>query len=69
MLPSGLCDLVAYNTYGCDPYYVKCYDTDSVSPLNGIRVALPSQIGTTGLDPALPQVSPITNVTACLRMS
>ena len=47
-------------------YYSKCYETISSTPLNGIRIAFPSQIGSTGIDPALPQNFPIVNGTvAC----
>ena len=53
---------------GGDPHYAKCYDSVTPAPLNGIRVAFPSQLNTWGIDPALPQITPITNVSACLRM-
>ena len=50
-----------------DPHYIKCYDAGSPMPLNGIRVAFVSQMGTTNVDPGLPQIFPITNITACMR--
>ena len=49
------------------PYYIKCYDTNSASPLNGIRMALPSQSGTTDIDPIIPILS-LGNIYLCLRM-
>ena len=52
---------------GGDPHYAKCYDSNSPSPLNGIRFAFVSQIGTTNIDPSLPEMTPITNVSACMR--
>ncbi len=55
--------------YACHPYYAKCFDTITSQPLNGRRIAWPSQDGTTDLDPGLPQITPITNWTACVRMS
>ena len=39
------------------PFHVKCFDGFSASPLNGIRMAFPSQMGTMGIDPTLPQMS------------
>ncbi len=51
-----------------DPHYAKCYDASSSTPLNGIRIAFSSQIGTSGIDPALPGPIAVGNVTACLRM-
>ncbi len=56
------------NTLGEDPYYVRCYDAYNPNPLNGIRAAFVSQTGTTNIDPELPQVDSIYNVTACLRV-
>ena len=56
------------NTRGEDPYHIKCYDAFGTFPLNGVRVAFPSQLGTTNIDPALPKATPMTNVTACKRV-
>lgn len=52
---------------GGDPHYVKCFDSNTPSPPNGVRVAFVSQLGTTNVDPDLPQATPITNVSACMR--
>ncbi len=53
----------------CDPHFVKCYENaTSGSPPNSKRFAFPSQIGTSQIDPALPQMLPITAVNACLRI-
>ncbi len=68
MAVSGLCWNIVPNTGGCDPYYAKCYETLSTLPLNGIRVAFASQYGTTNMDPGLPQITPITNISACLGL-
>ena len=57
------------NTWGEDPYYIKCFDNETALPLNGIRVAFASQFGTTNIDPALPGVTPYTNMSACMRMT
>ncbi len=56
------------NTWGFDPYYMKCFDASSPSPLNGMRTQLPSQQGTLDLDPLLPEISLIRNTNACIRM-
>jgi len=45
---------------GCCPttsktYYSRCWEETAAQPLNGRRYSFPSQIGTTGIDPALPQ--------------
>ncbi len=53
----------------CDPYYVKCFTADGSNPANSLRVAFPSQLGTTGIDPAIPPATSITNVSGCLRMN
>ena len=53
---------------GGDPHFAKCYDSNTPSPLNGTRLAFVSQVGTTDIDPSLPEMTPITNVSACLRM-
>ncbi len=57
---SGLAPLVS-------PFHTKCYDAVSFSPLNGLRVAFSSQEGTSDIDPAVPQMTPYENVSACLR--
>ena len=51
-----------------DVYYGKCYNAISPTPLNAIRVAYPSQQGTTDLEPNFLTNGP-TNVTSCLRMT
>ncbi len=51
----------------CAALYAKCYDAISPTPLNGIRVAFPSQIGTSGIDPLLPLSLDYRNITRCLR--
>ena len=56
------------NTYGCDPYFLKCLNASSPTPLNYIRMQFASQESTEALDPALPQIVPFTNVSACLRI-
>ncbi len=75
---TGFCKkMMAYNTLdgysppndNANPYYAKCYDAISPTPKNGIRFAFLSQLGTTDIDPSLPQAIPYTNVNACLRMS
>ena len=64
----GLCDVTSPNTEGCDPMYAKCYEGVSSQnmPLNGIRFAFQSQTGTSDYDPAVPQITPVTNISACL---
>ncbi len=52
----------------CDPHFASCSDGLATAPLNGRRVAFPSQYGTSQMDPSLSATTPITNVTACLRM-
>ncbi len=68
MLPGGLQYAAYPNTQGFDPYYLKCFDARSSAPMNTRRLQLPSQEQTAQLDPNLPQIIPITNVSACLRM-
>ena len=63
MQPEGLC-----TASPCDPFYAHCYDALGIQALNGKRAAFPSQLGTTDLDPALPQITPVTNFSACMRM-
>ena len=48
-------------------YYAKCFDAVASSPLNGRRLAFPSQIGTTSIDPSLPAMN-TPNITSCRRM-
>ncbi len=48
------------------PYYVRCFDSENATPLNGRRVQYASQQGTTEVDPALPQMIPYTNQTLCM---
>ncbi len=36
-------------------YFSRCYEAVTPYPLNGYRIAFPSQIGTPDIDPALPQ--------------
>ncbi len=52
---------------GAHPFYLKCFNALSPTPLNGKRVAFASQVGTTGLDPELLQM-PIGNSSICKRM-
>jgi len=54
--------------YCPNPFYLKCYDALSFGPLNGIRIAFSSQVGTTLIDSGLPQMTPYNNVSACMRM-
>ena len=68
MQPSSLVSASIPNSWGADPYYVKCYNSSSGTPPNGIRVAFTSQINTAEMDPSLQQITPITNISACLRM-
>ena len=68
MQPSSIVSATIPNSWGADPYYVRCYNSSSGAPPNGIRVAFTSQINTAELDPSLPQITPITNISACLRM-
>ena len=68
MLTVGVGCSVAPNAGGHDPYYAKCYDAVAPTPLNSIRVQYASQVGSADVDPELPQTTPITNVSACLRM-
>ena len=56
-------------TPNIDPYYAKCYDGISPSPLNDRRSSFVSQLGTTAIDSSLPQITPVTNVSACLGMN
>jgi len=56
------------NGCGCSPYHLKCFNASGVTPLNRRRVAFQSQDGTNEIDPSIPQMTPFTNVTACLRM-
>ena len=53
---------------GVDPYYLKCYDATASSPLNTVRLQHISQLQTMDYAPELPQMLPVTNVSACLRM-
>ncbi len=55
------------NTYGGNPYYVRCFDANSTTPLNGKRVQFPSQEGTGDIDPQLPQLN-ITDAYRCEGM-
>ncbi len=48
-------------------YYAKCYNESGAGPLNYIRFAYASQIGTTNLDPELPRMNQI-NRTNCRRI-
>lgn len=62
-----------FNLMGCIhngswPQYMKCYDSNSIEPLNGLRVAFPSQTGTTDIDPIIPQM-PIGNSSFCMRIN
>ncbi len=68
MLAGGLNGVGFPNTYGGDPHFVKCLDALGAAPLNGVRVQYASMESTTGVDPQLPQMTPVTNVLACLRM-
>ena len=52
---------------GWNIYHVKCLDATSIVPINGKRFAFVSQLGTTGLDPDFGQMTPYTNISACLR--
>ncbi len=52
---------------GSDPFYFKCFDGISNSPLNGRRIQYASQVGTLLIDPIIPQMN-ITDVKACHRM-
>ena len=47
----------------------KCYDAISETPLNGIRLAFPSQIDTMNYDPSLPTFEPYPNASICMRMN
>jgi len=53
---------------GCHPYHVKCLDATSTVPIYGIRFSFVSQLGSSEIDPAYEQMSPYTNISACLRM-
>ena len=66
MVTGGLAYTPSPNSYGFDPLYAKCYTGVTSAPPNGIRLAFPSQMGTSAYDPAVPQITPITNVSACL---
>ena len=48
-------------------YYAKCYNSSSAIPLNGVRFAFASQIGTIDLDPALARMN-TPNKTTCRRV-
>ena len=50
-----------------DPRYFKCWDANSPSPLNGIRLQFASQQGTDQLDPNLP-VQNVTDWRVCMRI-
>ncbi len=52
----------------CSPYYLKCFDASASSPINQLRIQFPSQESTQLFDPAIPQMIPVTNVSACLRV-
>ena len=52
---------------GQSALFVKCYDANSTNPVNGRRLAFPSQEATADYDPTLPIVG-INNLNACLRM-
>ena len=68
MQTGGVANSPVPNFSGENPYHVKCFDGFSLTPLNSIRIAFVSQLGTTQVDPSLPQVDTFTNVTFCLRM-
>ena len=50
---------------GDDLYYMKCFEALSSIPLNEIRLGFTSQVGTSGIDPALPQMN-ISDFDACV---
>ncbi len=54
--------------YISDPYFVKCFDVYTSTPLNGRTIAFASQIGTTGVDPSLPSISNLTDTSLCKRI-
>ena len=64
MTPFGAC---CGPTEACDPYHIRCFDSQIPSPSNGLRVAFASQIGTTAVDPALSQMN-ISDTQSCWRM-
>ena len=62
----------AYNYMSCTyvgswPHIMNCFDGNTVQPLNDVRVAFPSQEGTTDMDPFIPQIT-IGNISFCLRI-
>ena len=71
MQPGGtLCSWAATSiphTWGCDPYYFKCYDGINYVPLNGRRIQYASQEHTMDIDPSLPIMN-LTDIKACTRM-
>ena len=50
------------------PFHIKCFEAESLWPMNGRRFQFASQIATASTDPALPELIPVTNITACMRM-
>ena len=64
----GWLETVGYLDYaGAQTYYAKCYNNSASPPLNRVRIAFPSQSGTTEIDPALPKWN-VFNKTTCWRM-
>ena len=53
---------------GHDPALVLCCDAFSAAPLNGLRVAFPSQMGTADTDPSLPFINNTGQIDQCWRM-
>ncbi len=55
------------NTNPSDPYYLRCWDLITPTPLNGIRTQFASQDATMEVDPTLIKMN-VTDVAACLGM-
>ena len=51
---------------GCVIAFGKCFDAESATPLNRVRIAFASQIETTAVDPGLSLTSDYTNASYCL---
>lgn len=56
-----------YPCCGHHPIHIKCYDAYQPTPLNSIRIAFASQVGTNGIDPALPLTN-LSQVSECMRV-
>ena len=67
MQPQSMWTSTPPSGFGDDPQFLRCFDVEKQTPLNGIRFAFVSQLGTTELDPDLPRMN-ATDFKGCLGM-